>query len=1707
MKKYFKKGLAALLSVLISISTAFAVPVSVSALAETENFEKTTTPLPIGSDAINSANGFENLKIVPCEQLGGIYFINGNAVSFFNTDTGTTEIIATISNESYSFADSFSLGDKLYILEKNESDLALHSIITVYNLVTRSVEQTLSFENPAEVIGADDGGRIFLSHFDDESTMGITYLLSPSGEMLSSVSSKNKILYFAGLDSTNGNLFYVIYKSDSVLGTKNYLCTRVVSDDQIRETETEIEGIYTRTEIVEPAQLLQEKYMCIYNLNYSTYYKGATLNVFDSNKYNPDKNSPRKFIEQSINNEGCYESWGARGILYEEQKCFVCLKDSDTIGKYTLTPNDYSMFKINYELASIDTAHSIFSLLQFRNGIATIEKDDSNNFYYEFFPVKSAAYVQIEGDNSIQTGCNEQLRIKTDDTFNLNVKWESSNPEVVSVSEQGEVYAWKEGSADITTTTPNGLTSVFNITVTPNTAEEPEEPVVINGELSGKIMPSEQLNGLLSFSKSKLMLYITTTGQTRMVYDFTVKNYSVIDYYKTGNVLYILQKYYYGHYYKIMVYNLDTGKLERTIESEIPSDAIGADASGRIYLAGYDFEKRDDTYKIYLLTPSGELLSEIEGLNRIYEFVGFDSTNNNFYARADYDAPGSGYGVLAGNAENDKITVNPSCIAKAINAELINNKYLCMQNFFGDAWAPKKQIRILDSNSIDIDDTSIEKDICIEKSEFTEYGVGAGILENRNSVFVLKGKKTIAEYDLTTGAEIGTGTLAHPADRLFSYKGNIAAIETENGLTYYQYLRYKEPTEIHIKGETSVKMGTTEKYSISSDGLLTPTCTWTSSNPEIVTVNENNELFAWQEGSAKITATTYNGISETLNLTVTENGLSEYEEPVQIDFELTGSLLLPCDQLGGVYFIKHSRTEFINISTGESCVTPSILDEGYYYPDYCYSNGRYFILGYKPSETEQAGIIIVFNPITRCVEKKISFNKSAQIIALDESERIYLADNLYSGKYVYYLSPSGELLSETAVNTKDSIIRFADIDSANGTFNLITQKSTSYRKFSGKIEENKISVSPNYVSFPKNYPVKGAELSDNKTIVGTKSDGVFSDTFCYEFAQYYKSSGEEIGTIPSPGMIKSFTSFKSGIFSIFQKLNSSGELDYFYKYYPLRPASKISISGDAVPMRIGSSKQLTASTDGDINYNYIWKSSDPKIASVNDQGEVLAWKAGTVEITAMTLTGLTATFTVIVKDESPVKNPEKNAVQTTGTVSDNVSDNNYKVFGKVVNSYLIENSDGTLTRVEYDGSGIVVEYYSSDEKELISSKNIEMEMELFGGCYSGAEYNFLVFGQKNVDKDDDKEVLRVVKYSKDWKRLDSISYNGIDTVEPFYFASLRMTENDGRLYVHTCHQMYDYHQSNFTFIINESDMTAFDDSRNAFVLERGYVSHSLNQFIQTDGKYLYRVDHGDAIPRAITLVKSELNKKFYGEGEGKVRVALPISLGNVTGFNETGASVGGFELSENECIIAGNAVDYKKADTQHNDTRNIFISITDKNMYFFKMLWLTNYNSGSEITVYTPQLVKIDSNRFLVMWEEYNKTTKDICTKMVTIDNSGNITSEIINSTMRLSDCQPILCTDGLVRWYTSDDDSPVIYAVNPYDLDNAAAHYLKGDTNCDGVITITDVTVLQKYLANIVNFDEKQLAAADVDGDGSVTIADGTQIQKYLANIVTSLG
>lgn len=64
---------------------------------------------------------------------------------------------------------------------------------------------------------------------------------------------------------------------------------------------------------------------------------------------------------------------------------------------------------------------------------------------------------------------------------------------------------------------------------------------------------------------------------------------------------------------------------------------------------------------------------------------------------------------------------------------------------------------------------------------------------------------------------------------------------------------------------------------------------------------------------------------------------------------------------------------------------------------------------------------------------------------------------------------------------------------------------------------------------------------------------------------------------------------------------------------------------------------------------------------------------------------------------------------------------------------------------------------------------------------------------------------------------------------------------------------------------------------------------------------------------------------------------------------------------------------------------------------------------------------------------------------------------------------------------------------------------YMMGDINLDGTVNIDDVTLIQKYIANISELDSEQLKTADVTGDGDISIDDVTTIQKYLASMIAA--
>lgn len=58
------------------------------------------------------------------------------------------------------------------------------------------------------------------------------------------------------------------------------------------------------------------------------------------------------------------------------------------------------------------------------------------------------------------------------------------------------------------------------------------------------------------------------------------------------------------------------------------------------------------------------------------------------------------------------------------------------------------------------------------------------------------------------------------------------------------------------------------------------------------------------------------------------------------------------------------------------------------------------------------------------------------------------------------------------------------------------------------------------------------------------------------------------------------------------------------------------------------------------------------------------------------------------------------------------------------------------------------------------------------------------------------------------------------------------------------------------------------------------------------------------------------------------------------------------------------------------------------------------------------------------------------------------------------------------------------------------------GDVNLDGVISVVDATLLQKYVVNLVQLKTKDLLVADVDDDGIISVKDATSVQKYIVHL-----
>lgn len=367
-------------------------------------------------------------------------------------------------------------------------------------------------------------------------------------------------------------------------------------------------------------------------------------------------------------------------------------------------------------------------------------------------------------------------------------------------------------------------------------------------------------------------------------------------------------------------------------------------------------------------------------------------------------------------------------------------------------------------------------------------------------------------------------------------------------------------------------------------------------------------------------------------------------------------------------------------------------------------------------------------------------------------------------------------------------------------------------------------------------------------------------------------------------------------------------------------------------------------------------------------------------------------------------------------------------------SYLYHNADGTYNRVECIGKYIYSEIYTADFKYK-SRKKIKLELPVWGGVYNSGDAYYVMMGKNNEQEKKGVSEFRLIKYNKDWKKVKSVNITDANTTEPFEAGSCRFAQIEEDLYVRTCHKMYKSddglnHQASVMFRFSLTDLSVLASYTDVANSKYGYISHSFNQFLAARNGKLYACDHGDAFNRAITVMRFDETPSGTGYFDSKGTVVRDVySFYGNAGDNYTGATLGGFVVSDTHCIAVGNSVKQTKQGI-NSSVRNIYTISTEASGDFTKAdhTWITSYSSKGKRTACNPQLVQITDHRHLLIWEEEYNGGYDR-TRYVFLDGTGKKISSVETVYMPLSDCQPVVSGKRIV-WYITDNGAPTFYSI-----------------------------------------------------------------------------
>ena len=375
---------------------------------------------------------------------------------------------------------------------------------------------------------------------------------------------------------------------------------------------------------------------------------------------------------------------------------------------------------------------------------------------------------------------------------------------------------------------------------------------------------------------------------------------------------YVMTGTYPNYNMEVRAIDLATGTTSTLFSKkhEDHNNALGVDPRGNVYICS------SDAFEIY--NRSGKLLYKSDPIDngQLEYFIGFDGTNGNFYFQSSTNWHYWGYDhtmacLKVGNFDGSTVAYNTKSITMFYQtywqehyscAELYEGRYLADLSLFGG-----NQLAILDSHQInqaDVTDTettisvgdgglSVTSVALPQKtvlfgartfdSRFNNYNYDIGsegsrctYLPSRDLVAVITESNAITCYGLEKGNVVGTVGTASPAYKPMTVNGELVVLERDASDNFaVECFDVSPAKKIAIDGPSTVKIGGSADYAVSSNSDVLPSVEFASSDPTILSIDSRGRAAAWKAGSVTVTATASNGLKATKTVKVNGGGVNK----------------------------------------------------------------------------------------------------------------------------------------------------------------------------------------------------------------------------------------------------------------------------------------------------------------------------------------------------------------------------------------------------------------------------------------------------------------------------------------------------------------------------------------------------------------------------------------------------------------------------------------------------------------------------------------------------------------------------------------------------------------------------------------------------------------------------------------------------------------